>query len=228
MSTAQKSARKVRTVKNQNVAVTVRDTMVALIEARKSALADNGRTVAVEWASILKTISGENGQGFVNAVAALHGLIDLQPLCDILPNWDDKQTPAARYVQAKTVQKVVNLMHALAGGTTDKMSSYTLQVLRAALDNGGNLSLTGAQASLSRRVARPDAEVLTSRANYSVGTASAQSSQVRDVLRVLGLAEVNKGKRNDTFKLNEGALSKLREVFAMNDNATEAGEPVEA
>jgi hypothetical protein len=40
---------------------------------------------------------------------------------------------------------------------------------------------------------------------------------VRDVLRVLGIAEVNKGKRDDVLRINETRAQVLREVFAMNE-----------
>lgn len=209
--------RTARASKHQVQALALRDAMVNAIDRRVTALTDAGTHVAVEWAIIRKGIAGDNGQGFVNALATLHGLIDVAPLVDMLPNHDAKGTPAVRYVQAKSVQKVVNALHALAGGTCDKMSAYTLQVLRAALDNGGAISLTGAQASLSRRIAKPDAVTLTSRANYTPGTASAQASQVREVVRVLKLGDVNKGKRDDTLTLSEQALTKLRAVFAMGE-----------
>lgn len=215
------SNRKNRISKNQETAIALRDAMVGAISARVQNLIENEKPVAVEWAGIVKTIDGENGQGFVNALAALQGFIDFAPMLAILPNFDKTKVHATAYVQAKTVVKVVNLAHALAGGTSDKLSAYTLQVLAAALDNGGALSLQGAQASLSRRVAKPDTESITSRASYSVGTASAQSSQVRDVLRVLGLAEVNKGKRNDVLRLSDTAQEKLRALFAEGVDMTE-------
>lgn len=213
------SKRQTRITKNQQAATETRDRIVAIIGARKQALIDAQQPVAIEWDRIVKNVSQP---GFVNALAALHGFVSFDTLCDILPNHDKRAVVATRYVQAKTVEKVVNLTYALAGGTTDKMSAYTLQVVAGLLANAGALTITGAQATLSRRIAKPDDVTLNSRANYTTGTAGAQASQVRDLLRVLGLAEVNKGKRDDRATLTPQAIEKLGALFAEDPDLTEA------
>lgn len=219
--TTKQTTRKTRTQKtrvqdNQALALGVRDDLVQGIKTRTAKLAEQGQHIATEWARILRGIDGDNGQGFVNAVALLGDAIDTATLVRIVPN-TVKTGDRTGYVQAKTVEKIVNLVHTIAQGDLGKLSDYSAQVLHNALTNGDALSMRGALASLSRRVECEGlSETISKRANYSAGTASAQASQVRDALRILGLAQVSKGKRDDTFTLNPERVSKLREVFAMS------------
>lgn len=207
--------RKSVTVDNLSAAQTVCADLISSIDRRVTRLTDTGRTVAVEWAKIRSSIENP---GFVNALSVLMGTgsIDIEQLQRVMPNADVKGTG---YVQAKTVQKCVNMVHTLAANDLHKLSDYTSQVLNAALHNGNALSIAGGLASLSKRVQGidlPNNENVTSRADYTPGTASAQTSQVREVFRILGIAEVNKGKRGDTFTLNPARVEALRGLYALD------------
>lgn len=191
------------------------------IALRVGKLQDAGKPVAVEWALIGKTLGNES---FPNALALLigSGSIETETLTRILPTHEGRGTG---YVQAKTVQKIVNMIFTLAAGDVGKLSDYTSQVLYHALQNHDALSIDGARASLSKRCSRidlPNRENIDKPANYSTGTASSQASQVREVLRVLGLATVEKYKKGDTFKLNEKRVEALRGLYALE--ATGEGE----
>lgn len=203
---------------NQATAQALRDEMVSIIGRRTQALRDDGKHVATEWARIVKSV---NNEGFVNALAIVQGNISFGEVLRVLPHHDSDKGARVNYVQAKTVEKIVNITQALAGGTSDKLSDYVAQGLHGALTNGGALSLQGLQAALSRRVACPDNETLTSRAGYTPGTASSQASQVREALRLMGLADTIKGKRNDIMQVRAEAMPKLRELFAMGETETE-------
>lgn len=195
-------------------AVEIAQTWAASIDARVTKLQDRGEFVAVEWAIIKSTISAES---FAVALAMLIGSqsIDTAPLSRMLPlcKWE---TTRENYIQAKTVQKIVNLIHTLAANDLHKLSDYTSQVLYAALHNGDALSIPGALASLSKRVSNvdlPNGEQVTKRGSYSTGTASAQASQVRMLLGALGLAQVTKGKKGDTFVLDATRVQNLRALY---------------
>lgn len=214
-STATRRTRKSVTIDNLSIAQTVCADLITSIDRRVTRLQDTGRTVAVEWAKIRSSI---DNPGFVNALSVLMGTgsVDIEPLQRIMPNADIKGTG---YMQAKSVQKVVNMVHTLAANDLHKLSDYTSQVLNAALHNGNALSIAGGLASLSKRVQGidlPNGEQVTSRADYTPGTASAQTSQVREVFRVLGIAEVCKGKRGDTFTLKPEKVEALRTLYSLD------------
>lgn len=186
-----------------------RDTMIEKIASRVQYLTDNNQHVAAEWARIVKHI---NDDSFVNSLALLDGALDIAGFTDKLANVN--KSDRANYVQAKTVEKIVRMVHAFALRDLSKLDTYQQQVINNALHNAGDMSITACQASLSRRVECEGLrEQIKSRASYTTGTASSQTGQVRDVLRVLGLAEVNKGKRGDVFKLNQARMNVLREIF---------------
>lgn len=192
------------------------ETALELIAARVQTLRDNNQHVAAEWSRIESTMKNES---FPKALAVLmgSGSIDFARFVDIIGNTRESAPTPAHYLQAKTAEKVVNMVFTLASNDLGKLSDYTSQVLFAALHNGSALSIDGARASLSKRCARidlPRREEITNPGRYSVGTASSQASQVREVFRVLGLATVNKGSRGDVFELNPARVSALRALYA--------------
>lgn len=192
-------------------------TWVEGIKIRAEKYAAHDAKAPIELQAFVKIVTND---GFANALAMLIGSesIETDTLTRIIPltkEWDGAKGSA--YVQAKTLIKIANMVHTLAANELHKLSDYTSQVLFAALHNGDALSIAGAQASLSRRVHNvdlPNNEQITNRARYTPGTACAQASQVRDCLGILGLAEVNKGKRGDTLKLNPARVEKLRALYA--------------
>jgi hypothetical protein len=192
------------------------ETMRKLIATRVQTLIDNNQAVAAEWSRIDNTLSNES---FPNALAVLMGarVIDVAGLVDIIGNTREQAASPAHYVQAKTVEKWCNMVFTLASNDLHKLSDYTSQVIFAALHNGSALSIDGARAALSKRCSRvdlPRREEITNPANYTVGTASSQASQVRDLLRVLGLAAVNKGGRGDVFEIHPDKVAALRALYA--------------
>lgn len=199
-----------------------RDAMQTAITNRVAALESAGQFVAVEWASIAKHISDDS---FVRSLALLDGAIDIENLTRILPNYDKNKVIKTDYIQAKTVQKAVRMVHAFALRDLSKLDPYQQQVIVNALFNGDKLSMRGALASLSRMIeCEGMSETLKSRASYTAGTAGAQASQVRELLRVLGLGTTVKGGRDDTLTVNEERAKVLRDIFAMGVEETEAEE----
>jgi polyhydroxyalkanoate synthesis regulator phasin len=209
-------------IDNQGIAQQQQGAILEALETRvrklqeKQAIDPTVR-IAVEWARIIPAVKDSS---FVNSLALLNGALDIDGLVKVLPN---AETRGTGYVQAKTVEKVVRMIHAFALRDLSKLDDYQQQVIFNALYNGDALSIRAAQASLSKRVMCEGLkETIKSRGSYTAGTATAQASQVREVLRVLGIAQVNKGKRDDVLTVNEQRASVLREVFSMG------AEPVEA
>lgn len=212
-----------RISKGLKIALALRDALVAAVSVRVEKLTTAGSHVAVEWAGITKTLQTE---GFANQLALLNGGIDLAPLVRMLPLLKGETVPV-NYVQAKSVQKMLKVIDAFASQSGAAMGDYTVQVLYNALHNGGSLSLNGAQASLSRRVSNEgSSETLATRGNYTPGTASAQASQVREVVRVLGIGSTVKGKRNDTLTLDPARVEALRAILGI-EAKSEEGETIE-
>lgn len=214
--TAPKSRAQKKIVDNQGIAQQQQTAILEALQTRVQKLQnkqaqDPTFKVAVEWARIIPAVKD---QSFVNSLALLNGALDVDGLVKVLPNHEGRGT---NYVQAKTVEKVVRMIHAFALRDLSKLDDYQQQVIFNALYNGDALSIRAAQASLSKRVQCEGlSETIKSRGSYTAGTACAQASQVREVLRVLGIAEVQKGKRDDVLKVNEARASVLREVFAMS------------
>jgi hypothetical protein len=202
---------------NLSIAQQQQAQVIEAVETRMQKLKDKQAQdpsfkIAVEWARILPAVKDES---FARSLAMLNGALDIDGLCKVIPNAEGR---GANYVQAKTVEKVVKMVHAFALRDLSKLDPYQQQVVFNALYNGDALSIRAAQASLSKRVACEGlSETIKSRGSYTAGTATSQASQVRDVLRVLGIAEVNKGKRDDVLRINETRAQVLREVFAMNE-----------
>lgn len=215
-----------RITKGMQRAIETRDALIAAVATRVEKIKGTGTDeapaiVAVEWSRITKIAQTE---GFVAQLALLNGGIDLAPLIASIPKLRS-ETPKEGYTQAKTVEKVMRVIDGLASRTSVSMGDYVTQVIYSALVNGGALSMNGALSSLSRRVSNEgNSEALPSRANYSPGTASAQASQVREVVRMTGLGTTTKGKRGDVLTLDPKRVEVLREVFALSEGDSEGGE----
>lgn len=191
-----------------------RDTMLVAVGNRVSALEKGGQFVAVEWAGITKAIKDD---AFVRSLALLDGAIDIENLNRILPNYDKTKVVKTDYIQAKTVQKAIRMIHAFALRDFGKLDTYQTQVIHNALFNGDKLTMRGTLASLSRMVNCEGLNETLKRAHYSAGTAGAQASQVRELLRVLGLGTTTKGAQNDTLTVNEERAKVLRDIFSMGE-----------
>lgn len=207
-----------RITKNMQNAIAAQQALIAAVQTRVEKLKGSGTEdapahVAVEWARIVKIASTD---GFAQQVALLKGGLSLDALITAIPRLKT-ETDKLGYVQAKTVEKCLKVIDGFASRTSEAMGDYVAQVIFAALHNGGDLSLNGAQASLSRKVSNEgNSESLGTRSNYSPGTASAQASQVREVVRLLGLGSTVKGARNDVMHLDEKKVETLREIFALD------------
>jgi hypothetical protein len=218
---ARRAARLAKITEGQTEAQSIADALLAAVNARVSKLEAKGEHIATEWARIKKTVQTE---GFNNQVALLNGALDFAPLLAAIPRLKTETTPTG-YIQAKTVEKILKVVDAFCVKGSDPLGTFVVQVVYTALHNGGSLSLTGAQASLSRRVSNEGrSESIPHRAGYSPGTASSQASQVRCALAMLGLADIIKGKRDDVLHLKGERMGELRALFAMQGDEEGEGE----
>lgn len=221
MVEARAAKRRAKIADGQVEAQSIADQLVAAVDRRVSKLEEKGEHIAVEWARIKKIAQTE---GFNNQIALLNGALDFAPLLAAIPRLKTETTPTG-YVQAKTVEKILKVVDAFCVKSDDPLGTFIVQVVYTALHNGGALSLTGAQASLSRRVSNEGlSESIPHRAGYSPGTASSQASQVRCALAMLGLADIIKGKRDDVLHIKGERMPELRELFAMQGEGDEGDE----
>ena len=122
------------------------------------------------------------------------------------------------YVQTKSVQKIIDLMRAVAQGLKPTDNNLRI-VIEGMLQYDDHLTVKECCAVQSRNVQRDELSTgirdnVSAKARYSVGTASSQAGQVRDVLRILNLATVQKGKKGDDATLNEYGRELLQPLFA--------------
>jgi len=130
----------------------------------------------------------------------------------------DKTVGRESYVQTKSVQKIIDLMRAVAQGIKPTDNNLRI-VIEGMLQYDDHLTVKECCAVQSRNVQRDELSTgirdnVTAKARYTVGTASSQAGQVRDVLRILGLATVQKGKKGDDATLNEYGREVLKPIFA--------------
>lgn len=126
--------------------------------------------------------------------------------------------------QVKVVVKVVDVMRNVAQGMKAKSNNFNLCV-QGMLKNKGAATRTDMvcmQSAKAREIKGAKAsEGLTARSgSYSIGTADSQSSQVLQVLRIMGFASVTKGARDNAAVLNDYGRELLTEAYStLADNS---------
>lgn len=118
--------------------------------------------------------------------------------------------------QTKSVVKIARTIGAIASGLRSALDKNSSEAIDALLRMQNHATVRELAFSQSRAATRTGdtfnvrTELFKCTANYSAGTASAQVSQVRQVLNTLGFfSDFTKGKTNDDAKLNEYGLTML-------------------
>ena len=152
---------------------------------------------------------------FANAKAVMNQT-DFPGVCKIIRTTSKKDS--CGYVQVKTIVKLVKIMRSIAQGLKTGDGNLDLS-LAAIVANDAHASIREVQIAQSKKVAESANQFdyrdtfKAKPGNYSKGTAKSQSGQVRECLRLFGLATVQKGKRNDDAALNEYGLSILKPIY---------------
>ncbi|WP_297478349.1 hypothetical protein [Ferrovum sp.] len=140
---------------------------------------------------------------------------DFDAVANMLQNSDKKAHSG--YMQVKSIVKLADIVRALAQGIRPTSNNLCVAI-SALLHNGNHANIKELIVAQSRAARETDmmnvrSDYQARSATYTIGTASSQTGQVRDVMRVLDFATVNKGKRNDDLILNEYGLKVLGAVF---------------
>ena len=123
----------------------------------------------------------------------------------------------SRYTQTKTIEKVIGLMVNIAQGLLPKNNNLRIGLITM-YENDKHANVAELICAQSSK-ARGDVDALRIRdsikvrSNYSKGTASSQTGQVRDLVRILGLASVRKGGRADDAQFTEYGLRVIGELI---------------
>lgn len=141
---------------------------------------------------------------------------DFDRVAKLIANGD--KSVKTDYVQTKSVQKIIDLMRAVAQGLKPTDNNLRI-VIEGMLQYDDHLTVKECCAVQSRNVQRDELSTgirdnVSAKARYTVGTASSQAGQVRDVLRILNLATVQKGKKGDDATLNEYGRELLKPLYA--------------
>lgn len=139
---------------------------------------------------------------------------DFARVADIIAT-SDKKAPG--YEQVKSIVKVCDVIKNVAQGVTAKSNNFN-DCIRAMLKNGNHATVSELIVAQSNKARESFAgkcrESFACRSGgYSIATSSSQASQVRQVLKVLGFADVQKGKREDDANLNEYGILMLTRAY---------------
>ena len=210
------TARKVRTVKKTEVQATevqqislytrIVDTLTQ--RAKHDETSDNQRN---EVERSLKKLNDR----IVDEACKRMNETDWETFLQIIGATD--KSNLSRYTQTKTIEKVIGLMVNIAQGLLPKNNNLRIGLLTM-YENDKHANVAELICAQSSK-AREDVDALRIRdsikvrSNYSKGTASSQTGQVRDLVRILGLASVRKGGRADDAQFTEYGLRAIGELI---------------
>ena len=188
--------------------------LLAALNARMVALSQLEPIAAASQAKQLAPVIAHFHSATIDSAAAKMNQTDFDKVAAIIANSDAKV--AANYMQIKSVVKMFDMIDRVGMQLKARSNNFNACV-SAMVANGNKASISDlivAQCKKARE-ARATSEGFTVRSqSYTIGTASSQSGQVRDVLRVLNLATVVKNATNDTATLSEYGQSILSPVYA--------------
>lgn len=205
------------------------NTIAAGIEARKQACiiaSEENPKIANQvstWSKIAKRIN----TSFAVAVQQTGKAIDLSRFASTLPNTMQHGNDS-NFIAVYAVDKVLKMVQAVALRDMrglQKIDCYSAQIIANALANHDSISAKGALMSLSRQIEVGELETvsdkLVTRGRAAITTASTQRSSTREMLRMLGLADLTKGKRDEAITLDPVKVEALRDIFNNKGEETE-------
>jgi len=163
-----------------------------------------------------KTVETAN---YAVAIDAVKSVVSVDQFAAIAANCD--KAAKSNFVAVYAADKIIKMIQALAQRDLNglaKIDPYTASIINNALYNNNALSRDGQLASLSRRVDLNTNEVMKSRAGVALSTALTQKSSTSELARILGLADLIKGARNQTLTLDAAKVAQLRELFKLDAN----------
>ena len=175
--------------------------LVNALNARNSEVLSHDTDIAISYAiashvSIDKTFDipcfAEIASGFISKVRQ-----------------SDRNTDKHNYIAVKVLLKVLKLASAISTGLHNELDNHT-KLIGFQLAKLQNLTAKSALVTQTKSVTYNGLDHVQAldykhTANYTVGTASTQTSSTRMLFNYLGMCEVIKGKKDDTIKVLDNA-----------------------
>lgn len=217
--------------KKQLKAETIVARLFAAMTARKQALLDGGFVVSTEITKKNGLLDNFNPEGnsyrqFLLAVEGTRNIFDYTTLLNIAAKAKQETANDANYIQCKTFEKIVKCVKAFGFKDARMLDTHSRAIIINTLVNNGVITSKNAFATLVKVEfdALDTQQTLKERHNYTPGTGSTQLSSTREMLRVLGLTDGNKGARDAAIELLPEAKQALLEHF--DTIAKRVGAPV--
>lgn len=184
------------------------------LNARFAALSTLDATACASQQKQLAPVIAHFSAATIDSAASKMIQTDFDKVASIIASVDAKV--ASNYMQVKSIVKMFDMIDRVGMQLKARSNNFNACVsAMVANNNRASISdLIVAQCKKARE-ARATSEGFTVRSqSYTIGTASSQSGQVRDVLRVLNLASVVKNASNDVATLSDYGISILAPVYA--------------
>lgn len=188
--------------------------LLSALNTRFAALSTLDATACASQQKQLAPVIAQFSAATIDSAALKMHQTDFDKVASIIANVDAKV--ASNYMQVKSIVKMFDMIDRVGMQLRARSNNFNACVsAMVANNNRASISdLIVAQCKKARE-ARATSEGFTVRSqSYTIGTASSQSGQVRDVLRVLNLASVVKNASNDVATLSDYGISILAPVYA--------------
>lgn len=226
--TAKSTATKAKTVKSVKVAKSVMidqpieqvqiskaDQLLNALNNRLTALSNLDATACASQTKQLKPLINRFalGQNAVNRAMNKMHETDFDRMFSIIENMN--KNVLSNYIQVKSLIKLVDMLEHI-GINTKATNNNTNIVVNVILKNSGKASISElivAQCVKAKTTRTTRTDLVTDRNSYSIGTATSQSGQVRDVLRVCNLAQIVKNKTEDIAVISDYGNALLLPIY---------------
>jgi hypothetical protein len=192
----------------------IAQTLFAALQTRFAALSNLDAVACASQTKQLSPVIAKFNAATIDSAVAKMQQTDFDFVASCIANAD--QSNAAKYVQVKTIVKMFDMVDRVGQGLRAKSNNFNA-IVSAMVANNNKASIADMVVTQCKkaREARQVSEGFTVRSEgYTIGTASSQSGQVRDVLRVFNLASVVKNATNDVAALSDYGQSILKPVYA--------------
>ncbi|MDR9847045.1 hypothetical protein [Herbaspirillum huttiense] len=189
------------------------------ITARVQTLRDNGLVVSSEFKGIIDHLDpqGSSYSGFVKAVDNCKKRVEFDTLISIVGKAKPARGNDDAYVQAKVIEKIIKLVKGIGFNDFKILDNHTRSLLINTTVNNARITSKVAFATLVKvefdALDPSQGFKLKARNNYTAGTGSTQLSSSREMLRIMGLSESAKGKRDADFTFTDDAHALFNERF---------------
>lgn len=188
------------------------------VTARVQFLRDNSLVVSSEFKGIIDHLDpqGSSYKGFVRSIEQCNARVSFNTLTSIIGKAKPARGNDADYVQAKVVEKIIKLVKGIGFNDFRILDNHTRSLLINTTINAQRITSKVAFATLVKvefdALDNQDFR-MKARNNYTAGTGSTQLSSSREMMRIMGLSDSAKGKRDADFTFTDDAQALFNERF---------------